>query len=529
VSGSSSTASAGPVTIRLLGDLEMHIGARTVPASAWRRRDAAALVKVLALNPDRRLHRERVLDTLWPDLSPADAAPRLHKAAHYARRTVGRPDAVVLDRDMVGLLPGVDVCVDLAEFEVAAAEAVRDGGARAAALVLDGYPGEPLVPDLYEPWAEAVRERWRHTTMQLTRQAGRWQRLLQLDPTDEQAHVALMQTWIDRGDTAAAIRQFEQLDAILRAELGVGAGPAAARLRQQALAALRAAGPVEAAESERLEQRIQFCRTGDGVTLAYAITGSGFPLVRAAHWLTHLDHDWHSPVWRHWLMGLSAHHRLVRYDERGCGMSDWDIAPPTFADWLADLETVVDAAGLEHFDLLGFSQGGAVSIAYAARHPERVRRIVLGGAFEKGWLVGDDGGVAAETHRIFAESARIGWGRDDPWFRQLFTSRFMPGASRELWNAFNQLQRKTTRAETAVRVFDLCGSLDVSELAPQVRAPTLVLHGRADQVIPFSTGRRIAAVLPNSRFVPLDSDNHILLADEPAWPQFLAEVEGFLR
>jgi pimeloyl-ACP methyl ester carboxylesterase len=250
-------------------------------------------------------------------------------------------------------------------------------------------------------------------------------------------------------------------------------------------------------------------------------------LVRAAHWLTHLDHDWHSPVWQHWLVDLSRNHRLVRYDERGCGMSDRDIPQPTFDDWVADLETVVDAAGLEQFDLLGFSQGGAVSVAYAVRHPERVRRIVLGGAFEKGWLVDGDQTVR-DMHRVFADAARIGWGRDDPWFRQLFTSRFIPGGSRELWEAFNDLQRKTADPAVAVQVFDLCGSLDASGDVPGVAAPTLVLHGRQDQVIPFSTGRRFASLLPNSRFVPLDSDNHILLANEPAWRVFLSEVESFL-
>ncbi len=498
-------------------------------AGAWRRRDASALVKVLAMAPGHQLHRERLMDALWPDLAPREAAPRLHKAAHYARAAVQRPDAVVLRGEMVSLFPGSDIRIDIDDFDSAAARVLPGGDPGAAAAVLDTFPGEPLAADIFEPWAAGTRERLVFLRASLLRQAGRWEQLLEIDPTDEEAHLALMKAHVQAGDRGAALRQFERMDTVLRRELGVGASPAAAELRRQVLTTMRELGPLSEAEEVRIEQQIRFCRTGDDVTLAYAVTGSGFPLVRAAHWLTHLDHDWHSRVWKHWLVDLSRHHLLVRYDERGCGMSDWDIRPPAFEDWLADLETVVDAAGLERFDLLGFSQGGAVSIAYAVRHPERVRRIVLGGAFEKGWLVGDTDGVLSQMHRMFAQSARIGWGRDDPWFRQLFTSRFMPSGSKELWQAFNDLQRRTTRPETAVRVFDLCGSLDVSAVTPLVSAPTLVLHGRDDQVIPFSTGRRLASLLPDSRFVPLDTDNHILLSDEPAWPVFLAEVEAFLK
>ena len=520
-------AAAVGATIGLIGEFRITVGGRKVAPTAWRRRDAATLVKILALAPGRQLHREQVMDALWPDLDPREAAPRLHKAAHYARQAVGRPDTLVLRGDMVSLLPGVGVRVDVAEFDAAAEDALASGDPQTAATVLDRFDDEPLPSDLYEPWAAATRERLLHRRLSLLRQAGRFERLIELDPRDEAAHLALMQQHVRAGDRGAALNQFERMDAVLRRELGIGAGPAATELRRQLLTTMRERRPLTPAEEVRLEQQIRFCRTADGITLAYAETGSGFPLVRAAHWLTHLDHDWNSPVWQHWLVDLSRHHRLVRYDERGCGMSDRDIPPPTFADWVADLETVVDAAGLEKFDLLGFSQGGAVSVAYAVRHPERVRRIVLGGAFEKGWLV-DGNDSVADMHRVFADAARIGWGRNDPWFRQLFTSRFMPGGSRELWAAFNDLQRKTADPKVAVQVYDLCGTLDASADVPKVASPTLVLHGRQDQVIPFSTGRRFAARLPDSRFVPLDSDNHILLANEPAWRVFVSEVEAFL-
>jgi pimeloyl-ACP methyl ester carboxylesterase len=206
--------------------------------------------------------------------------------------------------------------------------------------------------------------------------------------------------------------------------------------------------------------------------------------------MTHLDHDWHSPVWRHWLVELSRGRGLVRYDERGCGLSDWGITPPTLDAWLHDLETVVDAAGLDRFDLLGVSQGGSVALAYAAKYPHRVRKVVLYGAFDRGWLVDQNDETVITQYRIFSDAARIGWGRDDPWFRQLFTSRFMPGGSRELWEAFNDLQKTTTTPEIAAQILDMCGRIDVTVEAAQVRAPTLILHGRDDQVIDYGPTNR---------------------------------------
>jgi pimeloyl-ACP methyl ester carboxylesterase len=282
------------------------------------------------------------------------------------------------------------------------------------------------------------------------------------------------------------------------------------------------------ADLGRLEQEIRFCRTSDGVTLAYACSGTGPPLVKAASWLTHVDHDWHSPVWRHWMVALSRRHRLIRYDERGCGLSDWDIAPPTFDSWVHDLETVVDEVGLERFPLLGISQGSAVAVAYAARHPERISRLVLYGGYAQGRLVRARDDEERRIHQLQVDLVRLGWGRDEPSFRQVFTSQFMPEASRELWDAFNELQRKTTSPANAAQVLDLTGPVDVVDQARRITAPTLVLHARHDRRPPFSQGRLLASLIPNSRFVALESCNHILLADEPAWPVFLSEVESFL-
>jgi pimeloyl-ACP methyl ester carboxylesterase len=264
------------------------------------------------------------------------------------------------------------------------------------------------------------------------------------------------------------------------------------------------------------------------VTLAYACSGTGPPLVKAAHWLAHLDHDWHSPVWRHWLVGLSQRHRLIRYDERGSGLSDWDVPRQDFETWVTDLEAVVDAAGLDRFPLLGVSQGAPVAITYAARHPERVSKLVIYGGYLQGWLVRARTEEERRRHRLELELARLGWGRDEPSFRQVFTSQFMPEGSRALWDAFNELQRTSSSPENAARVMEVTWNIDAVDAASRVRAPTLVLHARDDGRPPFAQGRLTAALVPGSRFVALDSVNHILLADEPAWPLFVREVEAFL-
>ena len=516
------------VAINLLGPFRVEVDGRPVPKESWARRDAAGLVKLLALRRGRRLHREQVMDLLWPDVDPAEAAPRLHKAAYFARKAMGVPDAVVLRDEMVTLLPGTAVDVDAEDFECAAEEALRAGSPTAATEVLDEYPGEPLQDDLYADWVTEPRERLASLRHQLLRLAGRWGDLLELDPVDEDAHLGLMRELARQGDRRAALRQYEALDRAMRREVGVAPGPEATRLRDELMETLRGQGGITPADVGRLEQEIRFCRTADEVTLAYACSGKGPPLVKAANWLTHADHDWHSAVWRHWLVELSRRHRLVRYDERGCGLSDWNIKPPTFESWVEDLETVVDAAGLDRFPLFGMSQGGPVAVAYAARHPERVTKLVLYGTYAQGQRARAVSDEDLRAQQVEVELVRLGWGRDEPAFRQVFTSQFMPDGSRELWDEFNELQRTTTSPANAATVLGMAGDIDVTEEAPLVRVPALVLHPRHDQSAPFEQGRLMASLIPDSRFVALESHNHILLADEPAWPVFLREVEAFL-
>lgn len=276
------------------------------------------------------------------------------------------------------------------------------------------------------------------------------------------------------------------------------------------------------------EQQVGFCTAADGVRLAYASAGDGPPLVKAANWLTHLRHDWTSIVWSHWLRDLSVTHRLVHYDERGCGMSAWDADDVSFEAWVRDLETVVDSLGLERFALLGISQGGAVAAAYAARHPERVSHLVLYGAFPLGRSKRARSEAERRDAEILLDLLETGWGRDDAPFGAMFASQFMPEGTTEQWAAFVDVQRRTTSAANAARLMRVSAGIDVTDVAPQVRAPTLVLHARHDRRVPLEQGELFAAVVPGAHFVALESHNHILLDGEPAWVAFVDEVRAFL-
>ncbi|MGH9136171.1 MAG: alpha/beta fold hydrolase [Acidimicrobiales bacterium] len=295
--------------------------------------------------------------------------------------------------------------------------------------------------------------------------------------------------------------------------------------------AVNAAGsPTAAADGSavNLDQDVRYCVSDDGVCVAYAAAGDGPPLVKAANWLTHIAVEWDSPIWSHWLHELARRHRLIRYDERGCGLSDWDVADFSFDAWVDDLELVVEASGVDRFPLLGVSQGGAVAIAYAVRHPERVSKLILAGAYSRGRLVRADTVDALEEAALDLDVARIGWRRNDDTFRQVFASQFLPDGTREMWDTFCDLQRSSTSIDNVVKFLEVFARIDVSRLAPKVRCPTLVLHSRGDLRVPQSQARELAALIPDSKLVLLNSRNHILVEDEPAWPVFLCELDRFL-
>ena len=299
----------------------------------------------------------------------------------------------------------------------------------------------------------------------------------------------------------------------------------------------RFAAPVDAAVPQtrasavsiaKARQDIRYCTTSDGVRLAYATTGNGPPLVKASNWLTHLDFEWGSPIWRHWYTALSLHHRLVRYDERGNGMSERDVSDVSFDTWVRDLETVVDAAGLDRFPLLGISRGGAIAIAYAVKHPERVTHLVLYGAFAVG-LKHVGTAEQLEARHALTSLMRLGWGLHNPAFCRTFTCRFIPEATPQHEQWFDELQRVSTSPENAARLMERDDEMDVRPLLSQVKTPTLVIHCDRDHAVPPEEGRLLAAEIPGARYVSLPSANHLMLEEEPAWSLFLEELGLFLN
>jgi class 3 adenylate cyclase/pimeloyl-ACP methyl ester carboxylesterase len=287
-----------------------------------------------------------------------------------------------------------------------------------------------------------------------------------------------------------------------------------------------AAGP---ADPDNTKLKVNYCRAPDGVRLAYATVGSGPPLVKTANWMNHVEYDWESSDIRHLFGALARDFSLLRYDARGNGLSDWDVEDLSLDAWVSDLETVVDAAGLDRFPLFGMSQGCAISVAFAVRHPERVSRLVLYGGFARGAYRRARNELELQQAKALATLIRTGWGQETPVFRQLFSSLFMPGGTQEQLQKFTERQRITTSAECAYRYFETTRNLDVSELLAKVKVPTLVMHKRDDQVQPFEAGRELAAGIPGARFVALPGSNHIPLEQDPETERLLEEIRLFLK
>lgn len=307
--------------------------------------------------------------------------------------------------------------------------------------------------------------------------------------------------------------------------------------RTQAIAKARALGLLQPEQitqtsqqpSPKASQRVHFTTSFDGTRIAYALSGSGPPLVKAATFMSHLEYDWESPVWQNLLEEFTREHTLIRYDERGNGLSDWDVEDLSFEAWVRDLEAVVDAVGLRQFPLYANSQAGTVAVTYAVRHPERVSHLILHGAYARGWLNRDLTEQELEEERLIINLMRVGWGRENPAFRQVFAMQLRPESTTEELRAFDELMRISTSAENAARLESEMHHTDVRALAPLVKVPTLVLHARNDAAVPFEEGRLLASLIPNAQFVALESNNHLLTEQEPAWSKFVAAIRSFLK
>lgn len=376
----------------------------------------------------------------------------------------------------------------------------------------------PVEPQVFDLLAYLIRNR-DHVVSKGELLAAVWDGRIVSDSTLATRIHAARRAVGDSGERQDLIRTVARKGLRFVGEVGEIAKPAASEVA--AKTAPRRVAP-------QLGQEVRFCTASDGVRIAYAEVGQGPPLVKTANWLNHLEYDWESPVWSPFLQALARDHRLVRYDARGNGLSDWDVKDLSFEALLRDLESVVEAAGLGRFALFGMSQGCAISIAYAVRRPERVSHLVLYGGFARGRRKRgsrpDVEGANAITTLI-----RQGWGQENPAFRQFFTSLFMPGATPEQMQSFNDMQRITTSPDNAARLRHVVDGIDVTGLLARVAVPTLVLHCRNDAMQPFDEGRRIAAGIPGARFVALEGCNHMILQSDPIWTRFFDEVGAFLR
>lgn len=515
----------GPIALRRGGD------AVPLPSSKKTR----ALLGYLAAT-QRRTRRDHLCELLWQ--VPDDPRGALRWSLSKLRHLVDDGDLcrLVADRETVHL-DCSNLGVDWLELRGVATSDLRkqtDGvlerclaaeGEFMAGLDLPGSEG-------FQAWLVAMREDSRRWQVSLLRElvgrggdparslelARRW---CALDPYDALARTALLDLLERSGrrqeaeqQRAAAIRALDGAEIEVPADLRNRPAPSLDNDEPGDVASLPA-------------QQVRFCVARDGTGLAYSMVGTGRPLVKTANWLNHLEHDWESPVWRHWIRHFASYRRLVRYDERGNGLSDWNTPEISFEAFVDDLSSVVDAAKLDAFDLLGVSQGCSVAIAYAVRHPQRVRKLVLYGGYAAGWRVRATPDEVA-SREAMVTLTRTGWGRNNPAFRQMFTSLFFPDASPAESDWFNELQRMSASAENAVRLQQAFAEIDVRDHLARVAVPTLVLHTSQDAVVPFAAGRALATHIPDAQFVQLDSNNHLVLEHEPAWRKAAEAIRTFL-
>jgi DNA-binding SARP family transcriptional activator/pimeloyl-ACP methyl ester carboxylesterase len=536
---------AQALEIRILGELEVLRDGEPVPLPASRK--TRGLLAYLVMT-GRAHRRERLCEMLWE--IPDDPRGALRWSLAKIRRLVDDSETqrIVATRDAVGFEPH-DARIDLWDLR----RAVRDiDGMTAEQLIelaglmrgecLDGgdMPNCPGFQSWLVSEREEVRGARRRILAALVGASGddpdnaleAARRLVAVDPHDESAQLALLRLLVKAGRVREAR---DQLQVAMRLVGTCDAG-AASRLAFQMRSIAATAGQPAVADASRppaaivagqASQTIRFCVARDGARIAYSVAGDGPPLLKAANWLNHLEYDWRSPIWRHLMDLLVERHTLVRYDERGNGLSDVNVSEISFEAFVADLEAVVDASGIDRFPLVGISQGCAVAIAYAVRHPQRVTRLVLHGGYALGWRSRRDPDEIAAREALMT-LIRTGWGRSNPAFRQVFTSLFFPDATAEQVEWFNELQRVSTTPANAVRLLTAMGDIDVTNLLGRVAVPTLVTHCTGDARVAFEVGRNLAKGIPGARFVQLESRNHLMLAHEPAWARFAAEVRAFV-
>jgi len=521
------------LALNLIGPIALRRGDSVVALPSSRK--TRALLGYLAA-VDRPVRREHLTLLLWE--LPDDPRGALRWSLSKLRQLVDDGDRCRLEADRESVhLDCAHLEVDWLELRDLAASDVRKQPTERLerALVPEGEFMEGLdLPgcETFHAWLVAMREdtrRWQVILLRelvgrrgdLHRALGLARRWSALDPYDAIARTSL----IDMLEQAGRRSEAEQQRASAIRALGDAEVAIPSELRSRG----PAPGMGEPPQRDPLPpQQVRFCTAHDGTGLAYSIVGDGPPLVKTANWLNHLEHDWDSPVWRHWIRHFISYRRLIRYDERGNGLSDWNVREIGFEAFVDDLASVVDAAGLDSFDLFGVSQGCSVAIAYAVQNPGRVRRLVLYGGYPTGWKVRASR-EEVETREAMITLTRTGWGRNNPAFRQLFTSLFFPDASAVEIEWFNELQRVSASPENAIRLQRAFGAIDVRKYLSQVDVPTLVLHTDEDAVVPFAAGRLLATGIRGAQFVQLESRNHLILDHEPAWQRASQAIRSFLE
>lgn len=532
-----------PLSIDLLGEVTVRADGDLIPLPASRK--ARAVLAYLA-STGRPVRRERLCELFW-DL-PDDPRGSLRWALSKLRQVVDSSGTrrIIADRERVELcLDDVHVALrktwdrlfdDPPIIPPPELRAMAEDFERPFLEGLDGAGTET-----FRFWLESERADVHVMHLNILRrlalhpdispdEAVNWARLWQehapLQETSARARAHAMH----RAGRPNEARQFWEGFCAEARDAGISVDTVLAPPQADMTSSTSTApNPAEPGPRRMLrKQTIGFCRASDGVRIAHASIGEGPPLVKAANWLNHLELDWNSPIWGSTFAACAKDRTFIRYDERGNGLSDWTVDEISFDAFVRDLETVVDALGLERFPLLGISQGAAVCVEYAVRHPERVSALVLVGGYATGWRIGASPEEQARREAVLTLT-RHGWGTSNPAYRHIFSQTFMPDSKPEELEWFDEFQRQCTSPENAVRFQEAFGHIDVRDSLPRVTAPTIVFHARDDRRIALEQGRELAIGIPGAEFVPLVSKNHILLGHEPAWSECVRKTGEFLQ
>ncbi len=508
---------------KVLGDFSVWRDGTAVVLPQSRKTRALLAYLAMQAKPQRR---ERLCELFWDIPDDPRGSLRWSLAKLRPILNADGETRLITDRNMVQIAPG-SVSLDHDLIRNLSPEAIEQLDTTRLEAIAAACSG-PFLGDLYLPRCAAF-EAWRVHCANET----------------EILHLKALRVLINRlfDEPDRAIIHAHKLHSLLPDDetLGKEIARLSQRARKLATASVVAtppaleiavSSPAPAAEAPRAsssgagKQVIRYTHARDGTRIAYTVTGSGPVIVRAAHWMSHLEFDWESPVWGHWIDALSSRFTLVRYDGRLNGLSDTTCRNVSVEAFVSDLECVIEATGHDRFVLLGISQGSAYAAEYALRHPEKVAGLVLYGSYVRGWRARGNAEEIARREALFV-LMRQGWGQGDPMFRQVFTNLFIPGANREQMDWFNELQRRTLTPENAWRIVNVLADIDISTTLERLHVPALVMHARGDRVSPLSEGLGIARKIRGARFVELDSANHILLSEEPAFQNFVAEASAF--